>query len=774
MILNKKNSASFAEQVRMLYANSLTAILVSVALSLLFWWSQWNETYQPVIVIWFSAFITISTARLLLLLLFKRERPSAERIQRWNTFFLTGIYGISVLYGTAPFCLYPENSPTGQTVFFLVVTGLATGGITSLCSSLHAVSVFVSFTLLPLVFKMFALNTENSSLIGFLVLIFWAVILLGARRLNINVRNNIDLRIQSIEKEKILTTSEERYRQIFKTVPLGIFQYDSNSRIIDCNEAFVTMLDASKDLLIDMNIFETIKERGILNAVQDSLSTGNGYFEGDYTTVLNPKTLPIRAFFKAVRDPDNEILGGVCIIEDFTEKRLSKQQIRYHATYDSLTGLPNRRLILNRLRVELSRSKRHGQYGALFFIDLDNFKTVNDSLGHYAGDELLKQVAKRISQSIRKEDSVARMGGDEFIIILTELGSSSKTAADKARNAADKIRRCISKPCNIENQQLHITLSVGISLFPKPEAGVDDILKQADTAMYRAKDAGRNEIRFFLPSMQAAADKKLQLYTELRAALTREELVLFYQPQVDKSGNILGAEALIRWNHPARGLVSPGDFLPIAEETGIMLDLGKWVMHSVCRQIQHWHRINLLKEGQVVSLNVSGIEFSAPGFIQAVATLLEETGAPPGHLGIELTEGSLVSTGVDIVKKIITLREMGIKFSVDDFGTGYSSLSYLKKLPLNTLKIDRTFVNDIQDASHDIVLVDTIIMMAHNLGLEVIAEGVESQQELEYLENHNCTVHQGYFFSKPVSAAGFSEMLKSGHCHHNVSPISDL
>lgn len=749
----------------MLYANSLVAILVSVAVGLLFWWTRWTVMDQGVLIVWFSIFISISAARLLLLIAYNKKKSPTTHIHRWNTCFLTGIYCISLLYGTAPFFLYPENNPTGQTVFFLIITGLATGGITSLCSSFHAVSIFVSLTLLPLVLKMFAMNTNQSLVIGTLILGFWVVTLFGARRLNINVIHNIDLRIQSIERERILKANEERYRHIFKTAPLGIFQYDTKSRILDCNVAFITMLNSTKKSLIGMNIFETVKERGILSAVQESLTKGSGYFEGDYTSVLNSKTLPIRAFLKAERGPDREILGGVGIVEDFTEKHLSKQQIRYHATYDILTGLPNRRLIRSRLRVELSRSNRHGQYGALLFIDLDNFKTVNDSLGHSAGDELLKQVAKRISESTRKEDSVARMGGDEFTIILTELGKTSKAAVDKAGKAAEKLCSLISKPCRIENQELHITLSVGISLFPKPEAGVDDILKQADTAMYKAKEAGRNEVRFFLPSMQAAADKRLQLSTEIRTALANDEFVIFYQPQVDKSGLILGAEALIRWDHPTRGIVSPADFLTIAEETGIMIDLGKWVMRSVCQQIQQWSQNDLLKKDQVISLNVSPKEFTAPDFIQLIVGLLKETGASPIHVGIELTEGSLISTGEDIIRKIMTLREMDIKFSVDDFGTGYSSLSYLKKLPLTTLKIDRSFVNDIKDANHDIVLVDTIIMMAHSLGLEVIAEGVETILELEYLENRGCVAYQGYYFSKPVSVEYFTKMLRENTCH---------
>ncbi|OEU83649.1 MAG: hypothetical protein BA873_07300 [Desulfobulbaceae bacterium C00003063] len=491
--------------------------------------------------------------------------------------------------------------------------------------------------------------------------------------------------------------------------------------------------------------------------------TGDGYFEGDYSSVTSQKTSPVRVFLKAITSSDQTITGGVGIVEDLTEKKFSEQQIQYHTTYDSLTGLPNRRLLLDHLSNEISRAGRYGHYGALLFIDLDNFKTVNDSLGHSVGDELLKLVSERIIDSIRQEDSVARMGGDEFIIILTELDEIMELAADKAREIAEEISYCISCPCSIEGREMCITPSIGVSLFPKPGIKSGDILKQADTAMYRAKAAGRNEIRFFLPSMQDAADERLRIYMEIRKALDNDELAIYYQPQVDNSGGIVGAEALLRWLHPERGLIPPVAFLPIAEETGIMRDIGRWVLRSACRQIKIWDDAGKLEDSHIISVNISSKEFGAPDFVDMVITILEETGVAPDHLGIELTESSLISTGGDIVKKMMTLQQLGVKFSVDDFGTGYSSLSYLKSLPLNTLKIDRAFVNDIKDADQDIVLVDTIIMMAENLGMEIIAEGVETEQELLYLSTRGCIVYQGYYFSKAVPVETFTEMLESGN-----------
>ena len=761
-ILKKTSRRVFIEQVRLLYINSMIPILVSVVVAAALCWSQRIIVNTTVLIAWFALFFSISVARISLLFLFKKQEAEYYNMKRWHYRFLIGTYAVAILWGSASFLLFPDSQPN-QMVLFLIIIGMAGGAISSLCPSLPAVSGFLSLMLVPLMVKMMFLGSENSLFLGLLVLLFWVVTINGAFKINTSICENIQLRLQSIEREKMFKANEERYRHIFSNAPLGIFQYDKDSVIVDCNDAFVRIIGSSREKLVGLDILARLKERGMLRAIKDSLTTGNGYFEGDYSSVTSNKTSPVRVFLKAIKSSEQTIIGGVGIVEDLTEKKLSEQQIQYHTTYDSLTGLPNRRLLLDHLSNEMSRAGRYGYYGALLYIDLDNFKTVNDSLGHWVGDELLKLVSDRITDNIRQEDSAARMGGDEFTIILTELDEIIELAADKAKEIAEEISYCISCPCKIEGQEMCITPSIGVSLFPKPGIRSDDILKQADTAMYRAKAAGRNEIRFFLPSMQDAADERLRLYMDIRKALDKDELAIYYQPQVEISGGIVGAEALLRWNHPEKGLIPPGDFLTIAEDTGIIWDIGRWVLRSACQHIKIWTEAGRLGDSHIISVNISSKELGAPDFVDTVTSILEETGAKPDHLGIEFTESSLIAPGADIVNKIMTLQQLGVKFSVDDFGTGYSSLSYLKSLPLNTLKIDRSFVNDIKDASHDIVLVDTIIMMAHNLGLEVIAEGVETEQELLYLSTRGCRVFQGYYFSKPVAVATFTEMLESGN-----------
>ncbi len=751
-----------AEQVRLLYSSALIPIVVSNLAAALLVLILWAEIDHTTLLAWLFSFAFVSSFRLRLLSLYSRQDSVAADQWGWHRRFLIGNYIAASIWGISAFVIFPEQSLSHQIVYFMVMIGMAAGGIVSLCPSLRAVTGFLSFILLPLILKLILYMDTTALLKAFLVFLFWYVTIAGARKINLNIRENIELRQQSVNRERILKISEERYRHIFGSAPLGILQYDAHGKVIDCNEELIRILGSSRERLIGLDMMARLKDVELLGAIKKSISTGEGYYEGDYTSITGNKTTPIRAFFKTIQYADKGIHGGIGIVEDFTEKRESEKLIKYHASYDTLTGLPNRRLFLDYLGSEISRAQRHNYYGALLYLDLDNFKTINDSLGHSVGDEFLIMVATRLTDSIRKEDVASRMGGDEFTVVLTELGKTSQVAAGKVRKIAEELNLCLSSPCRVGERELQGTVSIGISLFPKDDKGVDDILKQADTAMYRAKAAGRNEICFFLPSMQEAADEKLHLSTELRQALKEDGLFVCFQPQTDISGNIIGAETLLRWEHPQRGMIPPDDFIAIAEETGLMQDIGQWVLRAACRKIRMWKESGWLQETQIVSVNISGIEIASPDFVSQIVRTLDETGADPNHLGIELTESSLVSTGQDIIGKMIKVQELGVKFSVDDFGTGYSSLNYLKSLPLQTLKIDRSFVKDINSMEESSVLVDTIIMMARNLGLDVIAEGVETEQELQYLNNKGCTVYQGYYFSEPMKEQPFEEMLKLG------------
>jgi len=701
----------------------------------------------------------------------QRNEKAGRVDTRLDFAFLCGIWLSAIIWGAASLILFPSSITLHQTVFSIVIAGVSAGAISSLCTNWAAIAGFLSLTLLPLSVRFLMIHEEEGVILGILLVLYWLTCLLGAYKLHRTITDNISLRLRSIDNEKKLQIGQDRYQHIFNHSPLGIVHYDSTGTILECNEIFAGIIGSSVARLIGWNMPASIKNEQLKTAIEKSLQTGEGYFEGEYDNKQG-KTSPVRIYLRATRSSQDTILGGIGTLEDFTERRFFEQKIEHQASFDSLTGLPNRRQLQKQLEQELSRAVRHRQNGALLLMDLDNFKTINDSLGHRAGDAVLKQVAERLRNTLRKEDVTARMGGDEFVVLLPHLGHSVELAAQRSQNIADKLTRALTVPFPFDGQILNITPSIGISLFPEQQKGAEDIFKQADTAMNQAKTSGRNTVRFFLPSMQQAADQRLRLGNDLKRAIGNDEFSVYFQPQVTADGTIVGAEGLLRWMHPERGLVMPGEFIPAAEEAGIIIEVGNWVFHRVCRTVKEWEEKNLLGSNQTIAVNVSPREFSASDFVDRIVRTLEETGVNPQHLDIELTEGSLISSVSDTINKIQVLRNHGIKFSVDDFGTGYSSLSYLKSLPLHTLKIDRSFVNDISSEGNEVPLVEIIITMARNLGLEVVAEGVETLQELSYLASKGCHVYQGYYFCKPVSTMEFRKLLEHGIVAKNTPPAA--
>ena len=447
------------------------------------------------------------------------------------------------------------------------------------------------------------------------------------------------------------------------------------------------------------------------------------------------------------------IVGIVGFNQDITERKQAEEQVRNLAFYDPLTQLPNRRLMFDRLNQAMVGSGRRGRQGAVMLIDLDNFKILNDTQGHELGDRLLLEVAARLRASMRQGDTAARLGGDEFVVILEDIDGINQGAV-QAEALGEQIQLCLSQPFRLPSPAsgldfLHrCTCSIGITLFSGTECSAEELLRRCDTAMYQAKAAGRNAVRFFDPQMQAAVAERAALEADLRDAIEQQHFVVYYQVQVDKHGSPIGAEALLRWQHPTRGMIYPGSFIGLAEETGLILALGDWVLDAACRQLAAW-RSNPTTAHLTIAVNVSARQFSTDNFIQKLKFLIADTGIVPSRLKLELTETLLIENTGDVVTTMATLKEMGVGFSLDDFGTGYSSLAYLKKLPLDQLKIDQSFVRDILTDSNDAVIARTILVLGDSLGMQVIAEGVESREQWEFLASHGCQKFQGYFFGRP-------------------------
>ena len=442
-------------------------------------------------------------------------------------------------------------------------------------------------------------------------------------------------------------------------------------------------------------------------------------------------------------------------LTEVENSRVLAQELAY---YDDLTGLANRRLLTEHMEYVLDIATRENQHGALLFIDLDNFKTLNDSRGHAAGDELLKKVAESLKKVFRSTDTIARLGGDEFVILSGHLEDSEEAVINQVHSLMLKLRHVLSEKFVVLGESYHLTASIGITTFPNMADNIDILMKQADTAMYRAKEAGRDGYHFYQPEMQAIADSRLQMETDLRLALEADELELFYQPQVDEFGRILGVEALLRWFKKDGSMVSPADFIPIAEMTGLILPVGEWVIKEAFKQLAIWQRGDISPSFRV-SINISPYQFHQNDFVQDIKGLLNESGALASHVTLEMTEGITIKDIQSTIDKMEKLSDMGFKLSMDDFGTGYSSLMYLKKLPLNELKVDQSFVRDLETDRSDAEIAATIIAMAKNLKLEVVAEGVEDEAQLAFLTHHGCLVFQGYYFYKPMRVADLTELM---------------
>ncbi len=543
----------------------------------------------------------------------------------------------------------------------------------------------------------------------------------------------------------------------------GIMVTDSNTVILRVNHAFTRLTGYSADEVVGKTpalLKSGRQDKAFYQRMWLELKR-KGYWQGEiWNKRKNGKIYAEWLSISAVMTPDGEVTNFVGSFSDITENKEAEAEIHRLAYYDSLTGLPNRRLLHDRLGQAVAGSRRTKHCGALLFLDLDNFKILNDTRGHDIGDKLLLEVSRRIATCVRGDDTVARLGGDEFVVMLENLSPDTTEAAMQTRLVAEKIREALALSYDLEGHMAYCTVSIGIALFFDDQNDTAEILlKHADMAMYKAKDSGGNALRFFDPQMQAALELRSGLEEDLRLALQRGELHLYYQAQIDSVRHVTGAEALLRWDHPARGMVPPDDFIELAEETGLILPIGQWVLKAACNQIKDWS-VSPTTRDLCLAVNVSARQLRQADFVAEVEKVLEETGANPSRVKIEITESMVIHNVSDTIAKMRQLKKLGIGFSMDDFGTGYSSLAYLNLLPLDQLKIDRSFIDRITRDANSAAIAHTIITMGNIMGIQVIAEGVETQEQLEQLHLYGCSAYQGYLFSKPVPIGEFEALLQ--------------
>ena len=571
------------------------------------------------------------------------------------------------------------------------------------------------------------------------------------------ISTDITERRKAEESLQIAATVFESFEGMIVTSP--------DKRILRANQSYARLTGYTVDELVGHTprLLQSGRHDAAFYASLDSSLRASGMWQGEVWNRRKDGTeYPAWITITAVRSPEGEVTHYVGTQIDISARKAAEEEIRLLAFYDPLTGLPNRRLMTDRLQHSLAATARSGAGGALLFVDLDNFKDLNDTQGHELGDQLLRQVGARLAGCVRMGDTVARLGGDEFVVVLEGLAANVQEAAAQAETVGRTVLQALSQPYQLDGHEHHSSCSIGIALYADARGSVDELLKHGDMAMYQAKGAGRNTLRFFDPRTQANVTARTLLEAGLREALRDGQFLLHYQAQIREHDGIVGAEALVRWQHPQRGLISPAEFIPVAEASGLIVPLGAWILRTACLQLVEWAQ-NPVTARWTLAVNVSARQFRHSQFVDEVLGVLGETGANPHRLKLELTETLLLDDVEDTIQRMATLRAVGIGFALDDFGTGYSSLSYLKRLPLDQLKIDQGFVRDLLTDTNDATIARTIVTLAKSLDLGVIAEGVETAEQREMLSSLGCRTWQGYLFGRPGPAADLHAAVRGVH-----------
>ena len=771
------------QKTALLYRNAGIAQLINVVnASLLAYVNTTLHASASVAFAWWCVIVAISSARYLMARGFLSIHPDAAEAVIWRRRYIAATALSATTWGVGA-VLFMWNAPDGARLFTgLVLSGMVAGAVPILAAVPAAFRTFTLPVLIPIALVIFL--QADSALhwaFGIMTIVFLAAMVVSARYLHetLDVAIRLGLEkgrmVESLElaraaaeaalderkqAEATLQASEGRYRLILQHSPTGILHYNNDLIITYCNNRLANILQAPIEKLIGLDM-KRLKDQRVLPALRSAIEGQEGVYEGEYLSTLSGAQIWIAMSCTPLHGIHGQNEGGIAIVEDVSDKRKSEEEIRHLAYYDPLTHLPNRRLLMDRLGHALSTSTRSQEFGALMILDLDHFKSINDTQGHDVGDRLLVEVAQRLAACLRQEDTVSRLGGDEYVVMLERLGQSERSAATQAEGTAEKIRFALSLPYVLGGSEAEYfsTTSIGLTLFRGQDDSAEVLLKQADVALYQAKDAGRNVVRFFSPAMQSAIESRAALQGALRRGLDKGEFCLYYQPQIDQADRLIGAEALIRWLPPGQGVVLPAQFIPLAEESALILQLGQWVLDTACAQLKTWERDPRTRDLQL-SVNVSARQFHQPDFIEQVRQSLLASGADPTRLKLELTESVVLDNIETVIGRMQDLDRLGVGFSLDDFGTGYSSLSYLKRLPLDQIKIDQSFVRDVPGDPNDSAIVRAILAMSQSLGLQVIAEGVETQAQRDFLFENGCNAYQGYLFGRPLPIEEWKDILR--------------
>lgn len=748
------------QRIDELYQRSKTASLALLITSTVYLLLLAQKFPWQTLLTWYLVLLIVLGGRTLLTRLYESDVHQVRPLHIWLRLFRLGIFAAGATIGSLSIFFLEKNSVPYVVMAIIVPYGITVGALTWLLD-LYSFSLYVLTIMLPVVYQT-ALVTNNTGT-GMLTCVLILFFLRFSKEynrsylLNTKLRHENKILLENLEAEK--NKINNRLGRILNDSTTMIFVASAESlQCLQVNKGAIENLGFSIEEFRDISLLDifTDLDRSSLDELLAPLLNGKGRLETIVHKGINRRkdgsTFPIEARFQLSTEDAAPII--VANVQDITERTKWEERMIYQANYDQITGLFNRHYMQSYMYSVFTRAIRHHKKVALLFMDLDNFKNINDTLGHDFGDEVLKQTAQLISSQLRKSDVAARTGGDEFTVLLENLEENVH-----AEVVARKIVNGFQEPFFIQGREIYTTVSVGISIYPDDGDSHDQLMQCADMAMYQAKEDGRNNYRFFSREMRQSSEKQMLISNHLRNAMAKNEFYLLFQPKIDITGSrIVGAEALLRWHNDILGEVSPNTFIPLAENLGLISDIGQWVLENACLEAMAWQQ--LTSERIRISVNVSPQQFRAGSLIEGVSRALTHSGLPNDQLELEITENLLLQDSDKPLAILNTLHAQNIVLALDDFGTGYSSLSYLKKFPLKVLKIDRSFIHDLEIDQNNKALVDAIIAMAHSLNLEVVAEGVENERQLEYLRERHVRIIQGYFFSPPIPANKLRALLE--------------
>ena len=736
----------------MLFGNLMGALLLSAI--------QLNVVDEYSIAIWLSLSIIMFFYGLYHYTLFRKESESnkLKNSEIWLDKYYTNTLIYGILWGSGTFLMFPESNLLNQMIvlFFLFAIGFTAMGVLAAKKDLLITYVLVTYA--PMLLRLFFMEDEMYITIAYVTLSLMLIMLIIAnyygRAINSSLQNRQHFVTMKHSHEKL----KERFFSLFERAPVGIFYYNETLELEDINTHFMQMHHIeNKEELLGASLNDLVNKQ-LIKAHEDVFKGRTGNYRGPFES-KNNENLYVKLSTVPMLDSDYNVAGGIAIVNDITNEITAQEEMIRNAYYDLLTNIPNRTLLMDNLTTFLEESYNKEQYAALLFLDIDNFKKVNETFGHDVGDGLLQQVANRIEDIIGSHEVFARVSGDKFVILIPSLPKDKTFAEEITLKYITTINTQFSRPLIIVGEEYHLTFSMGAVLF-KHEKSAFDLLKRAETAMYEAKKNARGSNKFYESSMSVSTKEELTIENDIHKAIQNNEFSIHYQPQMDVVENkIIGAEALIRWNHPVKGLISPSKFIPIAEESGVIIKLEEWIFNAVFQDIKTLFASDKGRSLEHIAINVSTISFLQPAFVDKLMMLIQKYKIQPEWIELEITESGIMRNIDDATKKIKDLKNFGFTFSIDDFGTGHSSLAYLKKLPVDTIKIDQSFILNMATNKGDAMIIESVVAIGQKFNLRVIAEGVETTEELSYLREIKCDTYQGYFGYKPMILDEFLQLL---------------